>query len=613
MGTLEGGSAAEEHILLCRATSMHHSSPISRLTQRGLTPKAFLALGALLLLVTACGGQDTPPQAQSTHVPLPPLPSIGILPTGAADAQPTGPVPPNTRFQLTIGLATNRQALADDLAAIYNPNSPQYHHFLTPDQIAARYGAPQTTVDRLTNFLQLAGIQVLSVSSLRDAIIVSATAAQIQQAFHIALQVFEQNGSSFFGPTGNLDLPSGIEEIIQYILGLSGFAQPDPAPPTPPAPPPECKGEQGVTPSQIASAYNYTSAYQAGYTGKGVSIAVIEFNDNVSVDDLNTFLACTTGGQLHRTLVKVNGGAQITDDDSTGEAVLDLEYLSTLAPDAQLLEYQTTYCPFVICDPSITSFPQAYANILNQIAQENRVQVASASWGGEESWFTKDEILAIDQAIQRLAAEGITLAAASGDCGAFDDGTFDKLSVDFPAADPYTLAVGGTLLATDTQGKRTEEPVWVDPNPDKSRCRNTWGTGGGLSTLFNQPDWQKGNGVQNQYSNGKRQIPDVAAIALNVPLYLFGKWYRSGGTSLSAPVWAAGIALVNQGLRQHNKPPVGAPATFYQVANQGGNLHPYFDITQGNNLFYPATPGYDLTTGLGAPDIFAFGKALGAF
>jgi kumamolisin len=596
-----------------RAIIMQLFLTISRFKGRGPRRSAFLALCALLPMLAACGGQDTAQKPQSTHVPLPPLPPIGLLPPGAAGAQPTGPVPPDTRLQLTIGLATNRQALADDLAALYDPHSPQYGHFLTPDQLASRYGAPQQAIDAASNFLKLAGFQILAVSSLRDSLIVSATAAQIQQAFHIGLQVYQQNGSSFFGPSGKFGLPDELEQIIDYILGLSDFGKPKPKPPTPPAPPPACKGEKGVSPSQIAAAYNYTGAYQAGYTGKGIAIGVVEFNDDVSVDDLNTFLSCTTGGKLHRTIVRVNGGAQDTDDDSTAEATLDLEYLSTLAPDAELLEYQTTYCAQIFCDPTITPFPEGYANILNQIASENRVQVVSASWGGEESFFSRDEIQAIDQAIQRLAAEGITLAAASGDCGAFDDGTFDKLSVDFPAADPYTLAVGGTLLATDSQGKRTEEPAWSDPSPDKSQCGNSWGTGGGLSIAFQQPDWQTGPGVQNQYSNGSRQIPDVSAISLNVPLYFFGKWYRSGGTSLSAPVWAAGIALVDQGLRQHKKPLVGAPPTFYQLANKGGSLHPFFDVTKGDNLFYPATSGFDLATGLGAPNLSDFGKALGAF
>ncbi len=579
--------------------------------------RLFLGLGTLLLLLAACGGQHTTQQqstpSQSTPTPLPPLPPIGTLPAGAASAQVTGAVPANTRLQLTIGLATNRQALANDLAAIYDPNSPQYGHFLTPAEVASRYGAPQPMIDAATNFLSSQGFQILSVSSLKDALTVSATAAQIQQAFHISLQVFQQNGATFFGPMGQFAPPPGIDQIINYIVGLSDFNLPHPKPPTPPAPPPICNGAQGVSPSQIAAAYNYSNAYQAGYTGKGITIGVVEFNDAVSPADLNTFLSCTTGGKLHHSITQVDGGAKITDNDSTGEATLDLEYLSTLAPDAQLQEYQASYCNLPVCGPDIPSFAQGYTDILESIAQDDRVQIVSTSWGGAEASFSADEIHALDQALQRLAAEGITVAAASGDCAAFDDGAYNQLAVDFPAADPYTLAVGGTLLQTDAHGRRTTEPAWYNASPDTNKCSNDWGTGGGLSLDFKQPSWQKGAGVQNSYSNGAREVPDVSAIALNVPLYLAGTWYSSGGTSLAAPVWAAGIALVDQGLLQHKKSQVGGPATFYHLANQSGSLHPFYDVTEGNNIAYLATAGFDLATGLGAPNIIDFGKALGAF
>jgi kumamolisin len=239
--------------------------------------------------------------------------------------------------------------------------------------------------------------------------------------------------------------------------------------------------------------------------------------------------------------------------------------------------------------------------------------VVSISWGGEEASFSQDELHAVDKALELLAVEGITVAAAAGDCAAFDGGNYGQLAVDFPAADPYTLAVGGTILATDSSGARTAEPVWSDSSADHNQCSNDWGTGGGLSTLFQQPSWQTGTGVKNQYSNGKRELPDVSAISLNVPLYLAGKWYSSGGTSLAAPVWAAGVTLVDQGLNKHNQSLMGGPASFYKVANKGGSFHPYFDVTQGNNLFYPATAGFDLASGLGAPNLLDFGKTVGAF
>jgi kumamolisin len=593
---------------------MSDSPSISRLLGRHALFRLLVGVGALVFILSGCGNPATSQNQQhSTSVPLPPLPSLSELPADIANALPAGVLSPDTTLQLTIGLNTNRQALADDLAAMYDPSSPHYSQFLSPAQIAERYGASQSAIDAVTHYFTSQGFKIVAVSSLRDSVTVSGTILQIAQALHVVIQNFQQQGKTFFAPTGDVTLPPDIQQFITSILGMSDFGLPNPKPTPPPAPPPACKGEPGTMPEAIANNYHYTDAYHAGYTGKGISIGVVEFNDDVSEKDLNTFLSCSTGGKLHRQLVRVNGGAVATDDGSTGEAELDFEYLSALAPDAQLVEYQYNFCQTVICLPGTPSFAAAYEAVLSKIAQDGRVQVASSSWGAEEQYFSRSELFAIDQTIQRMAAEGITLAVASGDCAAFDSGDYGKLTIDFPSSDPYALAVGGTVLSVDAGGTRASEPAWSNASPDKSQCNNTWGTGGGVSVIWRQPSWQKGTNVKNKYSTGFRQTPDVAAAADNLPLYFQGQWYNSGGTSAAAPIWAAGIALVDQGLLQHKKALVGGPATFYELANKGGSLQPFYDVTQGDNIYYKTSTGWDYATGWGVPNIIDFGNALGAF
>jgi kumamolisin len=585
-----------------------------------------LFLCALVFLLTACGGQAQQ-QQQSTPITLPPLPSPGGLPPGLAGLQPSGLLDLNLRLQLTIGLAIDRQALADDLAAIYDPNSPQFGHYLTPQDIASRYGMSQANIDKVTAYLQAHGFQILSVSPLRDQLSVTANVAQIAQTFGAVLQLFrEKNGQIVFSPSNTITLPSELSSLVTSVIGLSNVAQPNPKAPRATGAPSasDCSQatQDGETPNEIAATYGYSNAYKAGYTGKGISIGVVEFNDNISVNDLNHFLSCTTGGKLHRSIVKVDGGVKASDDGSTGEAELDFEYLAALAPDAQLVEYQDTYCA-----GSNTSwdcqkgqvgvpFPEGYVDILNQIAADGKVQLVSASWGNPEQNFSQSELFAFDQAIEYLAAEGITFAAATGDCGAFDGGSYNQLAVDIPAADPFALAVGGTELLTDSKGNRKSEMVWnsYQDAPDQNPCEyNDWGGGGGLSTVFGLPGWQQGSGVKNKFSNGGRELPDISANAWTDADYFKGQWEASGGTSAATPIWIAGLALVDQGLVKHHKQLVGATPTFYRVANHAGKLHPFYDITQGDNLYYPATTGYDLASGWGAPNIVDFGKVLGAF
>ena len=128
-----------------------------------------------------------------------------------------------------------------------------------------------------------------------------------------------------------------------------------------------------------------------------------------------------------------------------------------------------------------------------------------------------------------------------------------------------------------------------------------------------QPSFQTGKGVNNADSRGFRQLPDVAAVALNLPLFFGGQWLTfpdgtggGGGTSAATPIWATGMALVNQQTIQKYHEYFAGPLVYYYVANHAGRLLPYFDVTQGNNLGFNATPGWDFATGFGTPNLVAF-------
>jgi len=105
--------------------------------------------------------------------------------------------------------------------------------------------------------------------------------------------------------------------------------------------------------------------------------------------------------------------------------------------------------------------------------------------------------------------------------------------------------------------------------------------------------------------NGLRQVPDVAAAAYpNIDIYYQGAWIPVGGTSAAAPIWAAGTLLVDQALQRQSKSPLGGVPTIYTLANHPGKFSPYTDITSGDNLFYPATRGWDYATGWGSPNFY---------
>src|SRR5690349_21140157 len=91
---------------------------------------------------------------------------------------------------------------------------------------------------------------------------------------------------------------------------------------------------------------------------------------------------------------------------------------------------------------------------------------------------------------------------------------------------------------------------------------------------------------------------------------LYGQWGAVGGTSAASPIWAAGLVLVNQGLMKQIGKFTASPQMFYVVAYSPYGLQPYYDVTRGNNLYYPATPGWDYSSGLGTPNLWNFYMAL---
>lgn len=90
---------------------------------------------------------------------------------------------------------------------------------------------------------------------------------------------------------------------------------------------------------------------------------------------------------------------------------------------------------------------------------KNKPSVISISWGGPESSWTKQAVVALDEGFQAAAAMGVTICVASGDngsSGGVDDGADHA---DFPASSPHCLACGGTRLQA-SGGSITSETVW---------------------------------------------------------------------------------------------------------------------------------------------------------
>lgn len=323
------------------------------------------------------------------------------------------------------------------------------------------------------------------------------------------------------------------------------------------------------------------------------------------------------------------------------EVAVDVETAHAVAPGANILLVTTPTAETL----GVHGLPQMMA-AEQYVVEHHLADVISQSFASaEEAFPSAHSIESLRQAFKSAAENGVTVLAASGDTGTANDKkapvgtggtTINSPTVVWPASDPLVTSIGGTALCTDPNAS-TRAIDSADP-PDAcaaapGQAESAWGelsrgiaTGGGFSHVFPRPDYQAALPTgSTPIPEGQRGVPDVALQASPRTAHLVyislpqdgegglrcdtnpcSGWYDAGGTSLATPQWAGLIAIAAQmkgsGLGLIN------PA-LYSIANDPAKYaNDYFDITVGNNQAdeaipgYPATPGWDPTTGLGTPN-----------
>jgi subtilase family serine protease len=371
-------------------------------------------------------------------------------------------------------------------------------------------------------------------------------------------------------------------------------------------------GQPCYSPQQLRNAYGVTSLLNAGYTGKGQTILIIDpFGSPTIAEDLRVFDAIyglpdppsfKVLAPLGTVPFDRTNGDQI---EGASETTLDVEWAHAMAPDAGIVLLTSP----VDATEGVQGLPQLL--FLEKYALKFHLgNIISQSWGvTENTLFTPAGRQLLDQFelfYQDAAHQSVTVLAASGDTGTSnlmtDNTTYYKFpTVYFPASSPFVTAVGGTSLHADTSGNYQSETVWHD---------SYGASGGGVSQNFLEPQYQHllPNSVQKTLQN-HRGIPDVAFDAdaktpvLLYSSFLFPSYNLIYGTSVGSPCWAGIIADANQ-MAGH---PLGfLNPKLYMIGATVGQSEFFHDITIGNNGFnglpgYRATIGWDLATGWGTP------------
>lgn len=202
----------------------------TRPTQRTYwTPGLFVAVGLVTLLMAFTGGQATARAAvPSRGIRMDGNRSVisGHLVPALSHAHMLHPTDVHRALHLVVVLKLRDQAGLDALlTAQHDPQSPDYHHYLTPQEFTARFGPTQGSVDAVTTYLRSVGLQVDDVAPNHTLIDVSGTVAAVQNAFAITLADYAYNGRTVYAPTAEPSVPTIVASAIQGITGLDDVAQ----------------------------------------------------------------------------------------------------------------------------------------------------------------------------------------------------------------------------------------------------------------------------------------------------------------------------------------------------------------------------------------------------
>ncbi|MGD0360364.1 MAG: S53 family peptidase [Bryobacteraceae bacterium] len=503
-------------------------------------------------------------------------PLTAHVPPAVANGQAAriGDLPRGERMSLAISLPLrNENELDDLLAQIYDPASPNYRHYLSVAEFAARFGPAQQDHDAVVRFAAANGLTVTGTRANRLVVDVEGPVENVESAFHVTIGVYRHPAEerTFHAPDREPSLD--LEVPVLHISGLDDFNLPH-AKHIRTAQTPEKAGKAtGSGPNGQFIGSDMRAAYYGSgpLTGAGQSVGLFEYAGYEVSDVQLYFTKVNQPLNVPISGVSLNGrplGCPPPKCDDS-EQVLDIEMTISMAPG---LSHVVVYVG------------NSDVSIFSQMAADNTSKQLSCSWG----W--SDDESSVDPIFKEFMAQGQTLFVATG-----DNGSSTPADSVWPADDPYLTAVGGTDLMTDGPGG-----AW------KSETGWKYSAGMPSKNKIPIPGYQMLAGVIDASNGGSttlRNIPDVAAEA-NTNQY--SCWDGScsggnGGTSYASPQWAGFMALVNQQAVLNGEATFGFlnPA-LYRIALGPNYDSDFHDIVSGSNGKYTAVAGYDLVTGWGS-------------
>ncbi len=509
--------------------------------------------------------------------------------------------------------ADQQKQLDQLLDELQRPGSANYHRWLSPEEYAARFGLSDADMGRVDKWLRGSGLQIDHRGRTRSYVMVSGTANQVQQAFGTELRRYEFRGKRHFANAGPVRIPGDLSELVLNVEGLDDFL-PEPNQKRKPEPEGNIGGGRHIlAPDDYAVIYNIRPALQRGIDGTGQKIAIVG-QSKIEVGDMALFRTRYNLSANVPEVILYPGSRDPGFNDARGEANLDLQWAGAVARNAKLVYVYGT------------SAVSAAAHVIDQ----KLAPILSVSFSaGCEAQNSQATLAGLRSLVQTGNALGITWVNSSGDAGpAGCDANTSTVAQNgygprIPSIIPEVTSVGGTEL-NDREGI-----YWANSNDANQASalsyipEITWNEsetgvgvysgGGGISSFYLRPEWQKGPGVGNETY---RKSPDVSLAASTYNGYAViqdGNLFIYGGTSAGTPAFAGMLALILQATNQTGFGNINR--LLYPLAQS--NPEAFHDVDRGNTnlacaagtkdcgsgrIGFDATPGYDMATGLGSVD-----------
>ena len=473
-------------------------------SSRLVISSAVLSLSALAVIAQQPASRIAGPIDETRLITL-----AGNMPPAANAANDRGPVDPALRLTdliLVLRRSTGQQAAFDAfVASQYDPASSNFHRWLAPADIAAKFGPSAADVSAVSNWLASHGLSVDAIAPDRMTLRFSGSAAQIEAAFHTALDHVSVDGESHIANMADPRIPAALGPVVLGVKALHNFLpRPqhrlgsrvtfDPgtgrwqravssASATPAAggirpdlgisigSGTSAYTVEDVAPYDFATIYNVLPLWNAAtpIDGTGQTIAIAGTSD-INLSDVASFRSIFgLPAGTPPTIVVANGvdpgvctgSGSVCSIDDLYENSLDVEWSGAMAKGASIV---------LVVSGQTSAMTDTVYSSANYVVQNQTAKILSVSYGECELGLGTAGNAAYNNLWETAATEGIAVFVASGDAGSAtcDQGQAQALpypaqygvTVSGMASTPYDTAVGGT----DLNWGATASPYWNPTN-----------------------------------------------------------------------------------------------------------------------------------------------------